>query len=41
LGERRVVAGFRLDRIDDVVGYLISAFGARTRSLPGGVVLVS
>jgi transmembrane sensor len=41
LAERRVVAGFRLDRIDDVVSYLISAFGARTRSLPGGVVLVS
>lgn len=41
LGERRVVAGFRLDRIDDVVSYLIGAFGARIRSLPGGVVLVS
>jgi transmembrane sensor len=41
LAERRVVAGFRLDRIDDAVSYLVNAFGARTRSLPGGVVLVS
>lgn len=41
LAERRVVAGFRLDRIEDVVSYLSGAFGARTRSLPGGVVLVS
>jgi transmembrane sensor len=41
LAERRVVAGFRLDRIEDVVSYLVGAFGARTRSLPGGVVLVS
>jgi transmembrane sensor len=41
LAERRVVAGFRLDRIDDVVSYLAGAFGARTRSLPGGIVLVS
>jgi transmembrane sensor len=41
LAERRVVAGFRLDQIDEVVTYLTGAFGARTRSLPGGIVLVS
>lgn len=41
LAERRVVAGFRLDRIDDVVGYFTRVFGARARTLPGGVVLLS
>ncbi|OYU88247.1 MAG: iron dicitrate transport regulator FecR [Bradyrhizobiaceae bacterium PARB1] len=41
LSQRRVMAGFRLDQIDEVVGYLSNAFGARTRHLPGGIVLVS
>jgi transmembrane sensor len=41
LGERKVVAGFRLDQIDDVVTYLREVFGAKVRSLPGGVVLLS
>jgi transmembrane sensor len=41
LAKRRVVAGFRLDQIDDVVSYIRQAFGARVRSLPGGVVLLS
>jgi transmembrane sensor len=41
LAQRRVVAGFRLDQIDDVVRYLTGAFGARTRSLPGGIVVVT
>ena len=41
LGERKVVAGFRLDQIDDVVKYLSEVFGAKVRSLPGGVVLLS
>jgi transmembrane sensor len=41
LAERKVVAGFRLDQIDDVVNYIRQAFGAKIRSLPGGVVLLS
>ena len=41
LGERKIVAGFRLDQIDDVVTYLREAFGAKVRALPGGVVLLS
>jgi len=41
LGERDVVATFRLDRIDDAVGHLAQAFNARTRYLPGGVVVLS
>jgi transmembrane sensor len=40
LGQRDVVATFHLDRIDEVVDHLSRAFGARTRSLPGGVVLL-
>jgi transmembrane sensor len=40
LGRRDVVATFHLDRIDEVVDHLSRAFGARTRSLPGGVVLL-
>jgi transmembrane sensor len=41
LEERKVLAGFRLDRIDDVVNYIRDAFDAKVRSLPGGVVLLS
>ncbi len=41
LAERKVVAGFRLDQINDVVNYIEQAFGAKMRSLPGGVVLLS
>ena len=41
LGERKVVAGFRLDQIDDVVKYISEVFGAKVRSLLGGVVLLS
>jgi transmembrane sensor len=41
LRERKVMVGFRLDRIDDVVGYFTQAFNMRARSLPGGVVLLS
>ena len=41
LGRRKVVAGFRIDQIDDVVAYVSRTFGARTRSLPGGIVLLS
>jgi transmembrane sensor len=41
LAERKVVAGFRIDQIDDIVNYIVQAFGARARPLPGGVVLLS
>ncbi len=41
LAKRDVVATFYLDRIDDTVEHLALAFGARTRVLPGGVVLLS
>jgi transmembrane sensor len=41
LGERDVVATFHLNRIHDAVEHLARTFGARTRSLPGGVVLLS
>jgi transmembrane sensor len=41
LGERRVVAGFRLDQIDAVVDYFRQAFGAKINVLPAGVVLLS
>ncbi|TWC07557.1 FecR family protein [Bradyrhizobium macuxiense] len=40
LGRRQVVANFRIDRIEDVVDFISKAMGIRTRSLPGGVVLV-
>ncbi len=41
LAERDVVATFHLSRIDDAVEHLARAFGARVRSLPGGLVLLS
>lgn len=41
LARRDVVATFQLNQIDEVVRDLSVAFGARTRSLPGGVLLLS
>lgn len=41
LGQRKVVAGFRIDQIDDVVAYVSQTFGLRARALPGGIVLLS
>lgn len=40
LGRRRIVASFRLDRIDDVVGFVAEIVQARVRRLPGGIVLL-
>ncbi|WP_245258342.1 FecR family protein [Rhodopseudomonas palustris] len=40
LANRTVNGRFRVDRIDDVLTWLAQAYGARTRSLPGGVMLV-
>ncbi len=36
LAERKVVAGFRLDQIDDVVNCIAQALRAKIRSLSGG-----
>ena len=41
LGRRQVFANFRIDRIDEVVPRLQSAFAIRVRTLPGGIVLLS
>ncbi len=41
LGRRRIVAGFRLDRIDEVLGYICHTLDAQARMLPGGIVLLS
>jgi transmembrane sensor len=41
LAERNVVAGFRLDQIGEAVANLCQAVGAKARSLPGGVVLLT
>jgi transmembrane sensor len=41
LGRRTVVATFRIDRIEEVVQRLRDVLGVRTRTLPGGIVVVS
>lgn len=41
LAERKVVAGFRIDQIDDAVRDLTRSLGVQSRSLPGGIVLLS
>ncbi|MCK9917209.1 DUF4880 domain-containing protein [Microbacteriaceae bacterium K1510] len=41
LGRRDVVATFQLSQVDEVVRDLSEAFGARVRSLPGGLLLLS
>lgn len=40
LGERRVVASFRLDRIDAVIDFVTGAMHVPARRLPGGIVLL-
>ncbi|MEW6642875.1 MAG: FecR domain-containing protein [Pseudomonadota bacterium] len=40
LGQRRVTARFKLDRLDVVITQLHETFGARVTALPGGLVLV-
>ena len=40
LGQRRIVANFRLDRIEDVVDFVAEIVQARVRRLPGGVALL-
>lgn len=41
LGRGVVTARFRLDRLDDVIVQVREVFGARVRTLPGGIVLLS
>lgn len=41
LGQRRVTAHFKLDRLDVVITQLRESFGAQVRALPGGLVVVS
>jgi transmembrane sensor len=40
LGQRRIDASFRLDRIDEIVPQIEQVFAARVRTLPGGIVLL-
>jgi transmembrane sensor len=40
LGQRRIAANFRLDRIEDVVDFVADVVRAPVRRLPGGVVLL-
>ncbi len=40
VGLRRVVANFRLDRIDDAIVFISQVMNVRARSLPGGIVLL-
>jgi transmembrane sensor len=41
LGDRPVLATFRIDRIEEVVPRLQTVFGVRLKRLPGGIVLIS
>jgi transmembrane sensor len=41
LGGRLVSGTFHLDRLDDVIGQVMQAFGAHVTTLPAGVVLLS
>jgi transmembrane sensor len=40
LGQNLVTARFKLDRLDDVIAQIREVFGAKVRTLPGGLVLV-
>jgi transmembrane sensor len=41
LAEKSVNGRFRIDRIDDVIAWLAQVYGAKQRSLPGSVTLLS
>lgn len=41
LGRQLVYANFRLDRLDEIVPRLAKVFGARVRSLPAGIIVLS
>src|SRR5262249_46398220 len=41
LGQRRVTAHFKLDRLEVIITQLRESFGARVTALPAGIVLIS
>jgi transmembrane sensor len=41
LGRKRVSGRFRIDHMDEILVRLDQAFGAKSRALPGGIVLLS
>lgn len=41
LGRNAVSGRFPIDRLDDIVSSVAQAFGAKVRSLPGGIVILS
>jgi transmembrane sensor len=41
LGRSPVSGRFRIDHMDEIFGRLATAFGAKVRSLPGGIVFLS
>lgn len=41
LGRNPVSGRFPIDRIDNIISSVVQAFGAKVRSLPGGIVLLS
>ncbi len=40
LGQKSVNGRFKVERIDDILGWIAQVYGATPRSLPGGVVLL-
>jgi transmembrane sensor len=41
LGRKTISGRFRIDRTDEIIGWIGQVTGATTRSLPGGIVLLS
>ncbi|NVO17721.1 MAG: FecR domain-containing protein [Rhodoplanes sp.] len=41
LGRKTVSGRFRIERTDEILGWMVRATGATSRSLPGGIVLLS
>jgi transmembrane sensor len=41
LGQKAISGRFRIERADEILGWIERAAGARSRSLPGGIVLLS
>lgn len=41
LGRKRISGRFRIDHMDEILLRLDQAFGAKSRSLPGGIILLS
>jgi transmembrane sensor len=41
LGQKAISGRFRVERVDEILGWIERATGARSRALPGGIVLLS